>query len=53
MGRTTLVIAHRLTTIQHADRIVVVDRDGIAEQGTHRELIGAGGVYQKLHAAAY
>ena len=53
VGRTTLVIAHRLTTIQHADRIVVVDRDGIAEQGTHRELIGAGGVYQKLHAASY
>ena len=50
-GRTTLVIAHRLTTIQHADRIVVVDRDGIAEQGTHRELIGAGGVYQRLHHA--
>ena len=53
VGRTTLVIAHRLTTIQHADRIVVVNRDGIAEQGTHRELIGAGGVYQRLHAAAY
>ncbi|HEX8323605.1 MAG TPA: ABC transporter ATP-binding protein, partial [Tepidisphaeraceae bacterium] len=53
VGRTTLVIAHRLTTIQHADRIVVVNRDGIAEQGTHRELLSAGGVYQKLHQVQY
>ena len=50
-GRTTLVIAHRLTTVRHADRIVVVDRDGIAEAGTHDQLINAGGVYQRLHDA--
>ena len=50
-GRTTLVIAHRLTMVRHADRIVVVDRDGIAEQGTHDQLVAAGGVYQRLHDA--
>jgi ATP-binding cassette subfamily B protein len=48
-GRTTLVIAHRLATIKHADRIVVVTEHGIAEQGTHRELISAGGLYHQLH----
>jgi ATP-binding cassette subfamily B protein len=53
VGRTTLVIAHRLATIQHADRIVVVDETGVAEQGRHHELIDAGGVYQRLHAAQY
>jgi ATP-binding cassette subfamily B protein len=49
VGRTTLVIAHRLTTIQSADRIIVVNSDGIAEQGTHQELIHSGGVYSRLH----
>ncbi|MVP01851.1 ABC transporter ATP-binding protein [Paenibacillus lutrae] len=48
-GRTTLVIAHRLTTIQNADRIIVVNTDGIAEQGNHQELIAAGGIYSRLH----
>jgi ATP-binding cassette subfamily B protein len=52
-GRTTLVIAHRLTTIRHADKIVVVDRDGIAEVGTHDALVDAGGVYQRLHDAQH
>ncbi len=52
-GRTTLVIAHRLTTVRHADRIVVVDRDGVAEQGTHDQLVSAGGVYQRLHDAQH
>ena len=52
-GRTTLVIAHRLATIQGADRIVVVDESGVAEQGRHRELIAQGGVYQRLHAAQF
>ncbi|GIO96858.1 multidrug ABC transporter ATP-binding protein [Paenibacillus lautus] len=51
IGRTTLVIAHRLTTIQSADRIIVVNSDGIAEQGTHQELIHSGGVYSRLHQA--
>ncbi|MDR4306198.1 ABC transporter ATP-binding protein [Chelatococcus sambhunathii] len=50
-GRTTLVIAHRLTTIRDADRIVVVDASGIAEQGSHRELVGAGGRYSQLQTA--
>ena len=49
LGRTTLVIAHRLETVRHADRIIVITRDGIAEQGTHAELIDAGGVYASLH----
>ena len=50
-GRTTLVIAHRLATIQNADRIVVVDGSGIAEQGTHAELLAQGGRYRLLHEA--
>lgn len=53
VGRTTLVIAHRLATIQHADRIVVVDETGIAEQGRHHDLLNSGGVYQRLHEAQY
>ncbi|MCC6719094.1 MAG: ABC transporter ATP-binding protein [Acetobacteraceae bacterium] len=52
-GRTTLVIAHRLATIRNADRIVVVTTDGIAEQGTHRELLARGGLYRDLHAAQF
>jgi ATP-binding cassette, subfamily B, bacterial len=52
-GRTTLVIAHRLATIQNADRIVVVDETGVAEQGRHEDLVSAAGVYQRLHEAQY
>ena len=52
-GRTTLIIAHRLATIQNADRIVVVDETGIAEQGRHQELIAAGRAYSRLHQAQY
>lgn len=52
-GRTTLVIAHRLTTIRNADRIIVVDENGIAEEGRHQELINTGGLYQRLHAAQF
>ncbi|MCR6098716.1 ABC transporter ATP-binding protein [Salipaludibacillus agaradhaerens] len=52
-GRTTLVIAHRLATIKHADRIVVVTKEGIAEQGHHDELIGSNGVYSRLHYAQF
>jgi ATP-binding cassette, subfamily B, bacterial len=47
-GRTTLVIAHRLATVQHADRIVVLDRGAIAAQGTHAELMRQGGLYASL-----
>ncbi|KAB7785481.1 Efflux ABC transporter permease/ATP-binding protein YwjA [Methylorubrum populi] len=50
-GRTTLVIAHRLATIRHADRIVVVVESGIAEQGRHDALLAADGYYRRLHAA--
>ena len=53
VGRTTLVIAHRLATIQGADRIVVVDESGVAEQGRHRDLIARGGVYRRLHEAQF
>ncbi len=53
VGRTTLVIAHRLATIQNADRIVVVEESGITEQGRHHELVTAGGVYQRLHEAQF
>jgi ATP-binding cassette subfamily B protein len=53
VGRTTLIIAHRLTTIRSADRIIVVDTSGVAEQGRHDDLIAAGGAYHRLHAAQY
>jgi ATP-binding cassette, subfamily B, bacterial len=46
--RTTLVIAHRLATVQKADRILVMDQGRIVEQGTHRELVGKGGLYGRL-----
>ena len=52
-GRTSLVIAHRLATIAHADRIVVFDGKGIAEQGRHEDLLAAGGLYRQLHEAQY
>ena len=53
VGRTTLVIAHRLATIRNADRIVVVDAAGVVEQGAHGELLDAGGAYHRLHAAQF
>ena len=53
VGRTTLVIAHRLATIQNADRIVVVDETGIAEQGSHHALLERGGAYRRLHEAQF
>jgi len=52
-GRTTLVIAHRLATIQNADRIVVVDETGVAEQGRHDELVELAGIYSRLHEAQF
>ncbi|KPF44065.1 ABC transporter ATP-binding protein [Rhizobium sp. AAP43] len=53
VGRTTLVIAHRLATIRDATRIVVVDQSGIAETGTHDELLARQGAYARLHAAQF
>ncbi len=47
-GRTTLVIAHRLATVLKADRIVVMDRGRVVEEGTHAELVNQGGVYARL-----
>ncbi len=48
-GRTSLVIAHRLSTITGADRILVLHRGELKEEGTHRELLGEGGLYARLH----
>jgi ATP-binding cassette subfamily B protein len=50
-ARTTIVVAHRLTTAARADRIVVLDSGGIAEAGTHAELLAAGSTYAALWAA--
>lgn len=49
-GRTTFTIAHRLTTIRNADRIIVLTKDGIKESGTHSELMELGGEYAKLYS---
>src|SRR5438132_347870 len=48
-GRTTIVIAHRLSTVERADRILVLDRGRIVEEGTHAELLTRGGLYHRLY----
>jgi ATP-binding cassette subfamily B protein len=52
-GRTSLVIAHRLSTVRQADRLLVVDDGRIVEQGTHRELLAAGGLYADLYRTQF
>ena len=47
-GRTTLVIAHRLATVQQADRILVLDHGRLVEEGRHAELVKQGGLYARL-----
>jgi subfamily B ATP-binding cassette protein MsbA len=52
-GRTVIVIAHRISTIRRADKIVVLDRGRIVETGSHEELIRHGGIYHRLHELQY
>ena len=52
-GRTVFVIAHRLATIQHADRILVLERGQLVEQGTHADLLARNGAYARLHALQF
>ena len=48
-GRTTIMVAHRLSTIQHADKIIVMHHGEIKESGTHQELLAKDGLYKKLY----
>ena len=52
-GRTTIVIAHRLSTVERADRIVVLDQGRIVEIGSHRELLASGGLYARLYRTQF
>ncbi len=52
-GRTSLVVAHRLSTIRHADRIMVLHKGVLREQGTHEDLLASGGLYKRLYELQY
>jgi len=52
-GRTSIVVAHRLSTIQHVDRIIVLHKGEIREMGTHQELLALNGIYRKLYDLQY
>jgi subfamily B ATP-binding cassette protein MsbA len=52
-GRSTLIIAHRLSTVQRADRVVVLDRGRVAEEGTHAELLAREGLYARLYRGQF
>jgi len=52
-GRTSFVVAHRLSTIRNADRILVIENGGIAEMGTHHELLCQKGIYYKLYTTQF
>jgi ABC-type multidrug transport system fused ATPase/permease subunit len=52
-GRTTIVIAHRLSTVERADRILVLDKGRIVEEGTHQELLSLGGLYHRLYTRKF
>jgi ATP-binding cassette subfamily B protein len=52
-GRTSIVIAHRLSTVRNANKIIVLSQGRLVEMGTHEELLGVGGVYERLYAVNY